>query len=144
MPLFHYRGVDRQGKAIEGSLQAQDLEQAAYLLRERGYRLSSLEARGDLGPTAPPIDLAAIAAPPPPSFQSAVSTVETRPASDKDRYFLFAQLAEQVRAGISPAEACQTVARHLQHEDLQKALLEMGKGAEKGTSPSSGRPSRAS
>ncbi|HRI43908.1 MAG TPA: type II secretion system F family protein [Fimbriimonadaceae bacterium] len=139
MPLFHYRGVDRQGQAIEGSLQASDLDQAAYLLRERGYRLSALEALGDLGPAPPPIHLAGPvtnALLPAPTAQPSSSgpPIETKPASDKDRFFVFAQISEQVRAGISPAEACQTVARHLQHEDLRQALVEMGKGAERGRS----------
>lgn len=132
MPLFHYKGTDRDGHAIDGNLQAADLDQAAYLLRERGYRLSALQALGDFAPVPPPIDLASPQALPVSSPTSTTVTVSTQPASDKDRYFVFAQLAEQIRAGISPAEACKTVAQHLYHEGLKQSLLEMARGAEHG------------
>lgn len=146
MPLFRYSGTDRSGQPIEGTLQAASSEQATYLLGERGYRLSSLDAVGGVpqATSAPPIAArpaappAAIVPPMPAQPTTSVRQVRTRQAKDKDRYFLFAQLAEQVRAGISPADACTNVARHLGQEDLRNALLSIGKDATEGRSLSDG------
>ncbi|MBX7133274.1 MAG: type II secretion system F family protein [Fimbriimonadaceae bacterium] len=139
MPQYRYEGTDRNGQPTEGVISASSTEQATYLLSERGYRIATLALTSRLTtPTTPPISPATAAPPgqaikkPIPAAALTQATFKTKPAGDKERFFLFGQLAEQVRSGISPADALLNLSTYQVHSDLKHALGVMSKATSEG------------
>lgn len=128
MPYFRYTAEDSDGRTLDGTVEANTVEQATYAVQLRGLRITSI-AMGEksivaASPVAPALSGPAV---PPPAM-----VTRTRPIDDKYRHFLFLQLSQQLKAGISPSQALQTVARHARtpavQEALQAAARETGEG----------------
>jgi type II secretory pathway component PulF len=102
MPFFRYSATDSSGKVVSGTLQAEDSGAARAALLRAGM------SRVDLGGQSAnaPIAHAAASRPPPARVQAAPGpavVTENERGSDKDRIFLFSQLAAAFRSGINPA-----------------------------------------
>ena len=128
MPFFRYAGTDNQGNPVQGSVQAASPDEALKALRLRGMQVDVAGAQSAavsrvqpvptaLSPSAPPRSV-----PAPPKVGPSAPIVHTRRASDKDRFFLFSQLASYLRSGINPAQAFGDVGARLPREDIRDAM----------------------
>lgn len=105
MPFFHYSARDAKGAVVEGTIQAIDPNDAARLLGARGYRVASIV---DPHAGAP--------------AQSTATALPRYKGSDRQRYFLFSQISNQLRAGISPADVFSTLARQQSNRGFAESL----------------------
>lgn len=146
MPFFRYSGTDTQGNPIQGSVQATSPDEALKSLRARGMNVSVQGATASIadGRVVPPAANVPVrasgqspaakpqAAAIPPrqgssqapvtALRSAAGTVRTRRGSDKERFFLFSQLASYMRSGINPAQAFADVGMRLPQEHYREAM----------------------
>jgi type II secretory pathway component PulF len=108
MPFFHYVANDKKGARVEGTIQASNTEDATRLLAERGFKVTSIVVppRGAQAQTQVPKQ----------------AQFRTKRGSDRQRFFLFAQIAQQLKAGISPADAFPTLAAQLSHKGFSESL----------------------
>ena len=137
MAFFSYQGTDGQGRPTQGTIQAPSAEEAGRLLRSGGVRASSVRELGAASPPRPvastpvvqarPLSMAApkaVAAAPAPY-------VRTRMGTDKERFFLFSQMAAAYRAGISPYQSLSEIAARSAEKyrpALQQAALAVRDG----------------
>lgn len=149
MPFFRYAGTDPQGNPVQGSVQAISPDEALKALRARGLNVNIDGTRGHqtaIKPQAPihnpqstniavaqPVSpviarrqAATVPAPPP--------VVHTRRSSDKERFFLFSQLASYMRSGIGPNQAFLDVGMRLPREDVREAMRWIGQSVGEGMS----------
>lgn len=116
MGFFRYQYTGPNGQTLEGTVQASDAQQAQFNLMSRGIhgaRLLHDPGNVDFKP------------------------VRTRKGSDKQRYFLFAQVAQQLKAGINPAKTFQNVAGVLVYDHYRESLNALADAATNGRSLSS-------
>src|SRR5579862_4300383 len=127
MPYYQYTAVDPSGRQVNGQVAAPSANEALRSLMSQGLRSPRIlsESAGQsaaprraqtsqqiiqqgaapsrVAPTAPQpqghIQINVPAAP------AAAQTHYTKRSSDKDIYFLFTQISEQLRAGIGPMQA---------------------------------------
>ncbi len=150
MQQFIYKAIDRQGKTVEGSIEATTRDAAARSLSLSGLLVSRIEPSPRVQPThqppsIPPIALAPqarqipkVAASASTPIKAAVSPVpaatpiRTRRGRDKDLYFIFSQLASYAKAGINLAEACANLSKTTRRADYAQSLVDASKIAEKG------------
>lgn len=132
MSRYRFTAFDASGKEHEGTLDAANAQEAARQLVSRGLRVRMIQESKDAAPTgqAPTAQRPQPRPPQPaqrppssrqapiqqPSPRNAPQQVVNMPAppqpkvfrtaagSDKDRFFLFSQIASGLRAGINPAE----------------------------------------
>jgi type II secretory pathway component PulF len=146
MPFFQYTATDKNGRQVNGTLQAATPDAAMQALRGAG--LSTVDVRAPKAQavaqqrpaTAPPrqsapsvnrpIHQAArpIAIPAPTAAQPVKRTARS---SDKERFFLFSQLAAIYRAGINPAQGINDIARRTNNvftESLHDMSAAAGEG----------------
>ncbi len=142
MPQFRYRALNSQGHELEGTLSAPDANAAVTQLGRQGLRLKSIEegvsaVRGN-PPVAVPVQrfespavqrMNAVPAP-----DGLVIPRRTRPAKNDELFFLFAQLSNLLRGGISPADALNTLGTRGQNEKFRGPLNDMARMAGEGRS----------
>ncbi len=128
MPVYQYSAVDPSGRQRQGQIQAQNATEALQSLMSQGLQSpkilaegpGSAAARRNQGPQQiiqqAPIPQAPVQSyrnvPQPqgkiqinvPAAPAAPQVHYTKRSSDKDIYFLFAQIAEQLRAGVGPMQ----------------------------------------
>lgn len=119
MSFFRYSARDATGKTVEGTLQATDVRAAQIQLESRGYRV------GQIAP-ADPVRVPVTA--PAPS-----GTMRTARAANKDRFVLFAQIGDLLKAGINPHQAFEMIGARTRHAGLSKACADVALGARDGT-----------
>src|SRR5947209_1998185 len=116
MPFYLYSALDASGKKLEGTIQAQSANEALHSLIVRGFRTPKIvgeKAGAAMGQSkqvksvtqSAPLQINMPAAAPAPHVY------RSRKSSDRERFFLFAQIADQLRAGINPAQAFGEFAR---------------------------------
>jgi general secretion pathway protein F len=130
MPFFRYSARDSQGKALEGTISAESADEALFTLSQRGFKGTRILQ--DAGAPAPSQAAAPSSSP---SAAGSVSSsakagattaapnhagqkiIRTRKGKDKERFFLFSQVAQQLRAGINPAQVFTEIGRltHINH-----------------------------
>ena len=112
MPFFHYTASDKQGAPVEGTIQAADTAEANRLLTQRGFNVRAIsDPKGGL--TVPPQV---------PSAQVVQAQLHAHKGTDKERYFLFSQIAAQLKAGIAPATAFPTLAGQISNRGFAESL----------------------
>jgi type IV pilus assembly protein PilC len=107
MPFYQYRATDSTGRMVEGKLQAVDSNAAREALLQAGMKAVDV-----IGLNQPPAMAPAMASRGAPTHRTQtlgsepqqVAETRTKPGSDKDRFFLFSQMAAGFRAGINPAQ----------------------------------------
>lgn len=142
MRFFSYRAIDSRGSTAEGTIQAASADDARRLLTGGGLKVVGLHEVGGAAPrpaatpaprgapapgTAPsvrpqtnrPVSTPVVSA----AAQAPVKqTVRTLMGTDKERFFLFSQLAAAYRAGITPYQALQEISRRTAQK-YQPALI---------------------
>lgn len=143
MPFFRYAGTDPQGNAVHGSVQAGTPDEALQALRARGLNVQ-VDGASNPAPVSVPAYAPPIRVQPPASSGSSsalastispviarrqaalapptAAVVATRRGTDKERFFLFSQLASYMRAGVNPAQAFGDVGQRLPREDYREAM----------------------
>lgn len=116
MAFYRYQYTEPNGQLMEGTVQAKDAQQAQFNLISRGIQGATL-----------------INAPGTSDFQP----VRTRRGSDKQRFFLFSQIAQQLRAGINPARSFENLARMTPYAHFHESLVKLQEAATNGRSLSS-------
>lgn len=143
MPQYRYEATDAQGRAVTGDLQAADANFAIKQLGDSGLRVRSIfEAKpapvANQAPSAPvrqsvaqrPVATVrpqATQAPHPaaPVLTSQPAVARTRRANDRQRWFIFTQLATLIRSGIAPHQALTSMHGRMRQKFLQEALVSM-------------------
>jgi type IV pilus assembly protein PilC len=132
MPSFRYSATDKSGTSVDGILDAPTADDALLQLVNQGLMVNQImksfgpaaaapKAEPQAKPQAtpdPPRPVIKPIQPQPVRSQTPapvatlvtqtpdpVQIIRTRRASNKDRLFLFSQLAKQLKAGIGPAES---------------------------------------
>jgi type IV pilus assembly protein PilC len=150
MPFFRYAATDPQGKAVQGTVRARTPEEAASALEQKGFRVTAF-----LDPSAKHAIPAAvqpqIRTPAPVQRSQVVLEVpsaplvhgagpgrkplapkKTRRGTDKERFFLFTQIANFMRAGVNPYQAFADMASRIQKEDFREAMNAVAQYAAEG------------
>ncbi|MBV6457413.1 MAG: Type II secretion system protein F [Fimbriimonadaceae bacterium] len=144
MPQFRYEATDTQGRPVTGDLNAADANFAIKQLGDQGLRVRSIvEAKPAMvQPSASrsPVQIAQppasrpvatvrpqpAPAPQPVSVHSALPPiVRTRRANDRQRWFVFTQLATLIRSGIAPHQALTSMHVRIRQKHIREALLSM-------------------
>lgn len=144
MAFYQYSARDSAGKNLEGTIEAQSSNEALHLLITRGLRTPRILAEKKDAPRAGPAVQAApkrqeaksspatalqinpIAAAPPPQIR------KSKKASDRERFFLFAQVADQLRAGINPAQCFGQLAQGYRVSKFRESLAMVAAAAAEG------------
>lgn len=118
MPVFIYKGFDKSGKALSGTLDASGKETAADLLRKSGLTIIALnEKKGD-------IDLKFID-----DFLKKLTKVKTN-----DLVMVTIQLANMLDAGIPLPMALNTLVEQTENKKLKDALADISTEIKEGKS----------
>lgn len=125
MAFFRYEFTDARGQQLEGTVQADTFAEAEALLKLRGYQRVRFH-----DPSTVPAK--AMSAPIP--AQPAGAVIRTRKGHDKDRFFLFSQIAKQLEAGIAPAQAFSTLAGVTSAAAFKNSLTDLARAATNGQS----------
>lgn len=117
MAFFRYQYTGPNGQLLEGTVQASDAQQAQHNLMSRGIHGAQLiNAPGQAADFKP---------------------IRTPRGSDKQRFFLFSQVAQQLRAGINPARTFENLARMTPYAHFHGSLVQLQEAATNGQSLSS-------
>ncbi|MFN8219393.1 MAG: type II secretion system F family protein [Fimbriimonadales bacterium] len=152
MQSFRFSAVDENGRRIDGYIEADSQTEALRLIRSRGLRQGQVTSAPSPVPPAPapytppapvPVSRPTVAprpaspAPTPVAAPVPVATgpIRTRLGKDKERLFVFSQLAQQLKAGISPMQAYQSIGRNTANH-FGAPLVQIGLAAERGVPPS--------
>lgn len=149
MQSFRFSAVDENGRRVDGLIEADSQTEALRLIRSRGLRqgqvVSAPTPASAPTPPAPasfarPVPAAtprpSVAASPVPAPAPAPSgPIRTRLGKDKERLFVFSQLAQQLKAGINPMQAYQSIGRNTASH-FGAPLVQIGLAAERGVPPS--------
>ena len=112
MTSYGYRAVDRQGKEIKGSMEADSPEQVKNELRKQGMTVVSL---GEQSALTKDIDL---------DFGGAPST--------RDLAVFCRQFVSMTKAGVTNLEALRMLCEQTENKKLRKAVQEVRVSVEKG------------
>jgi len=126
MAFFRYEFTDARGQPLEGTVQADTFAEAEALLKLRGYQNVRF-----FDPTAVPVRPAAAQSAPIPAPTSH-APIRTKKGLDKDRFFLFSQISQQLKAGIAPAQAFTTLASVTHQEHYRTSLQDLALAATNG------------
>lgn len=109
MPKFDFEASDSIGSRQAGSIEAASTNDAVRLLSARGLRVTKVaEGLGKQPVTSPAIRVDPAAATTTVPRHS--TPVRTKPATDGQSMFLFAQLANLLNSGIAPAQSLRNLA----------------------------------
>lgn len=166
MPFYRYSAFDAKGTQVEGTLQANTPDEALTQLSQRGFQKARILGTAT-APSAPapatqrltqptgnqillntgqkpktpapfPTTGAAKSGAPVPQAIPQRPVVRTKNIGDKDRLFLFAQLSEQLRAGIGPVQAFESIANVTTNSNVKESLNYVAQCANKGIPISEG------
>jgi len=153
MRFYQYKATDQHGQPAQGTIRAESIDAAKAALASAGYRVASVldpaaasapvpaavgASKVAARPMSPPVSRVA-EAPRPMVVNTIAQTarpldeIKTRQSKDKDVFFLFTQLAQYYRAGITMHTAMgdlvHKVAPILRDSvtEAQKALMEGGR-----------------
>jgi type II secretory pathway component PulF len=153
MPYYQYTAVDPNGRQVNGQVAAPNANEALRSLMTQGLQSPRIlsesagqsaaprraqsaqqiiqqSASPSVGVRAPlqqgPIQINVPAAP------AAAQTHYTKRSSDKDIYFLFSQIAEQLRAGIGPMQAFSELAQLYKDPKYRESLAAVAMAASEG------------
>jgi len=140
MPFYLYSAFDAAGKQLEGTIQAQTANEALHSLITRGFKKPRIV--GEKSAAVPSVAPARQVAP----ISQATSHVQinvpvaapaphihrSRKSSDRERFFLFAQIADQLRAGINPAQTFGELARTYKQQKFRQSLAMVANAAAEG------------
>ncbi|MFW5697962.1 MAG: type II secretion system F family protein [Fimbriimonadaceae bacterium] len=154
MPRFQFEAKDASGAHQSGVIDAATANDAILQLSQRGLRLESINSAASAPksvraapqpvPTnrsrqAPVSQRRVAAARPAPSRPAARKTVspkkpvvKTRPTSEREIFFLFTQLADMFRAGVSPFDAFSRLAARKPNTQLGNAYEDVASQARQG------------
>jgi general secretion pathway protein F len=130
MPFYLYSAVDSGGKKLEGTIQAENPNHAMQLLTQRGFRaprIISERLPQGVPAAAAPVQINVPAAPKRQEYR-------TRKSTDRDLFFLFAQVSDQLRAGINPAQAFGELSRMYKAKKFRDSLGMIADAASEGKS----------
>lgn len=116
MPFYRYSALDARGAPMEGTIQAANPTEAASELAKRGFSQAKIIDPNVLAPASKP----------------ASRPVRTGKLNDKHRFFLFAQISDQFRAGINPGNALTAIANVTRRKDVADSLRRAGESAIQG------------
>lgn len=158
MPQFRYRALDSNGKEVEGVLDARDANYAVQQLSTQGFRLRSIEenVRVVHKPKPTPVRPAPKTRPSPIARQKAempesmtgnvhlnkisstnpnvrVITRKTKPSTNSELYFIFAQLSNLLRGGITPTDALTQMVSRSRNKKYVEPFRDMAKITAEGT-----------
>ena len=144
MPFFRYSAKDSAGATMDGTIEASTPDDAMLLLVRQGLTVQQIMKTAAPAPVRPGSPVAkpqaqpqaqtarpiakSTPSPPPVAVQN---VVRTKRVGDQDRMFLFTQLAQQLKAGIGPAESLSDLSQRVVLP-LRPALEEASKSAGKG------------
>ncbi len=161
MPQFSFRAFDGQGKDQAGSIDAASANDAVRQLAARGLFVQNIEAgptssspvstpaRPTVQPSTQPVSQprsSGIATTTPPTINRVSPGSASKPTTsrlpvktailkDHELYLLMAQFSNLFRGGITPVEACQTLAQRQSFTPaLRAALTEMSRRCAAGDS----------
>lgn len=137
MPFYQYQATDKQGKPIQGTVQARSLDEAGRALALQGFRVTDLREPNAVATQPAPVAAPQIQiknvplerAPAPSPIR--VNTPTPRPlgeprktpySQEKDIYFIFSQLASYFKSGINPAQAFTDIAAKQPRQDIKESL----------------------
>lgn len=135
MPFFQYQATDKQGNAIQGTVQAGSLDEANRALSLQGFKVTGLRdpnmmAAPSLQNAAPPrtttFERPGTYAPirvNTPTARPLGEPRKTKYSQDKDIYFIFSQLSAFFKAGVNPAQAFTEIANKQPRQDIKESLL---------------------
>ncbi|MCX7926060.1 MAG: type II secretion system F family protein [Fimbriimonadales bacterium] len=154
MPVYRYQAVDSGGRVVAGELSAADVNQAQQILGQQGLRVVMLAANPTVASASSPM------IPPVASASSPTSTLgrdaqatgvasASSPTSmlgrdaqatnwERSRVSPHAmsawliQLRSMLKAGMSPANAFQSLSQRTLHKGLQRASMEIAHDAVQG------------
>src|SRR2546423_8980750 len=138
MPFYLYSALDASGKKLEGTIQAQSANEALHSLIVRGFRTPKIVGeKAGAATTAQPRQVKPIVQAAPiqinvPADAPAAQIYRSRKSSDRERFFLFAQIADQLRAGINPAQAFGELARTYKGQKFRDSLAMVAAAASEG------------
>lgn len=124
MAFFRYEFTDARGQRLEGTVQADTFAEAEAILKLRGYQSIRFHDPNAMPVVAPPAPITRAPQPP--------VVVRTRKGQDKDRFFLFSQIAQQLKAGIAPAQAFTTIANVTHQESFRNSLHDLARASTNG------------
>lgn len=135
MPYFRYQFRDSTGNLLEGTLMAPTEQEAVKALQQRGISnpivmmdtMPPINQSSAVYSSAPIAQAAAVAAQP-------LSVVRTKRGTDQDRFFLFSQAAERLKAGINPSICFGDLSRYERSAKFRDSLQELS------TSSADGKP----
>lgn len=126
MAFFRYEFTDARGQPLEGTVQADTFAEAEALLKLRGYQNVRFFDPAAVAPAPQAVPPALVQTPAGPT------PIRTKKGVDKDRYFLFTQIAQQLKAGIAPAQAFTTLAGVTHAEAFRTSLQDLAQAATNG------------
>lgn len=153
MPFYRYSAIDPSGKMLDGTIQGGSPMEAIASLSKRGYKsvrvmaevaapaaapapapaarqVSRTPATGSAQPSG--IVLNRPAAPAPVAAPAARKVIHTKRAKDKEIYFIFAMLADQLRAGMGPAQIFIEMARLTKNAKFRSSFNEIAESVSHG------------
>ena len=137
MPIYRYQAVDSGGRVVAGELSAVDVRQAQQILGQQGLRVVMLAATPTPPPVAsasPPTNPIVASASPPTTLRrdaQATSWERSRVSPHAMAVWLL-QLRAMLNAGMTPANAFQSLSQRTPHKRLQRASLEIAHDAAQG------------
>lgn len=113
MPTYSYRVIDRSGKLINGTVEAETEAVASDLLRERGYQIKQLEESVEKK-----------------GFELEITFLQR--VTPKDVVIFSRQLSVLVSASVRLVEALKTVAKQTVNPKLKRTLVDIANEVEGG------------
>lgn len=147
MPIFRYQAVDSGGRVVSGELNASDVHQAQQLLGQQGLRVVMLAATPSVASASPPTNTLGRDAQATRGAmlgrgvqatggatlgRDAQATWERSRVSPHTMAMWLLQLRSMLKAGMSPANAFQSLSQRTPHKGLQRASLEIARDAAQG------------
>ncbi|MCX7992030.1 MAG: type II secretion system F family protein, partial [Fimbriimonadales bacterium] len=140
MPTYRYQAVDSGGRIVSGELNASDVRHAQQVLGQQGLRVVQLAATPSGSSASPPTarprdaDAMVASASPPTMFGQASSSNswERSSVAPHAMAMWLTQLRSMLKAGMSPANAFQSLSQRTPHKGLQRASLEIAHDAAQG------------
>ncbi len=123
MPIYRYQAVDSGGRVVAGELSAADVQQAQQIRWRQGLRVGMLAATPSVVSASPPTTLGRDA--------QATSWERSRVSPHAMAVWLL-QLRAILKAGMTPANAFQSLSQRTPHKGLQRASLEIAHDAAQG------------
>lgn len=126
MPTYRYQAVDFGGRVVSGELEASDVRAAQQQLAAQGLRALQLTPERTASPQTP----MPAAAPPTRRFW------EHSCVPPHQMGFWLTQLHAMLKAGMSPANAFETLSQRVSRRDLQRASADIAHDAARGVAVS--------